>query len=171
MKVTLLTILVATVAANSERVNPIQKVVELLSSLEAKLLADGEAEQKAYKEYFEWCDDASKNTGFAIKTATAKKEKLEATIAKAGADIESLTASIGDLAGSIATDEADLKGATEIREKENADFQAAEAELADAVDTLGRAIGIIERNMQGSALLQSKVDTSSLNKSSRVSVL
>jgi len=164
MKVILLALLVATAQANSQRVNPVQKVVELLSSLEAKLLADGEAEQKAYKEYFEWCDDASKNTGFAIKTATAKKEKLEATIAKAGADIQSLTASISELAGSIATDEADLKAATEIREKENADFQAAEAELADAVDTLGRAIGIIERNMQGSALLQSKVDTSSLNK-------
>ena len=36
--------------------------------------------------------------------------------------------------------------------------------MADAVDTLGRAIGIIQRNMQGSAVLQGKVDTSSLNK-------
>jgi len=143
-------------------VNPIQKVIELLSALEAKILKEGEAEEKAYKEFFEWCDDAAKNKQFEIKTATAAKEKLEATIQEAESNAASAAATIEELAAQLAEDNADLKAATEIREKEHADFAANEAELADAVDTLGRAIGIIERNMKGSALLQTPVEKGNL---------
>jgi len=56
----------------AEQVNPLQKVIQLLSALEAKILKEGEAEVKAYKDFFEWCDDAAKNKHFEIKTATAK---------------------------------------------------------------------------------------------------
>ena len=45
-----------------------------------KTKADGEAEAKAYKEYFEWCDDVAKNTNFENKTAAAQKEKLESLL-------------------------------------------------------------------------------------------
>jgi len=155
--------LAVTALGDSQGVNPIQKVVELLSNLEAKLLNDGEVEAKAYKEYFEWCDDTSKELGFEIKTATAKKGKLEATIEKASSDIDVANQAISDIAGSVATDEADLKAATEIRAKENADFAAVDAELASAVDMLARAIGILEREMSKTAsLAQMKVDTSNM---------
>jgi len=69
---------------------------------------------------------------------------------------------IEELSASIATNEADLKAATEIRKKESEDFLASEAELADAVDTLERAIAIIDRNMKGSALVQTPVDSNNL---------
>jgi len=142
--------------------NPIAKVIELLSSLEAKIMKDGEAEQKAYEEYFEWCDDASKEKGFEVKTATDKKAKLEATIDKAKSDIDEYSEKITELAASIATDEKDLEDATVIREKEHKDFVAAEAELMEAIDMLERAAGIIEREMKGSALIQTNIDTSNL---------
>ena len=45
------------------------------------------AEAKAYKGFFEWCDDAAANKGFEIKTASAKKEDCKATIEKATSDI------------------------------------------------------------------------------------
>jgi len=146
--------------AAAEQVNPIQKVIELISSLEAKIMQEGEAEEKAYKEFFAWCDDAARNKKFEIKTATMQKEKLEATIGEAEDNKQSAAASIEELSAQLATDEADLKAATAIREKENKDFVANEAELADAVDTLGRAISVLER--QGSALLQAPVDSSNL---------
>uniref|UniRef100_A0A7S2ACU5 Uncharacterized protein n=1 Tax=Alexandrium andersonii TaxID=327968 RepID=A0A7S2ACU5_9DINO len=70
----------------------------------------------------------------------------------------SLSAKVDELASSIASDEADLKAATGIRAKEAADFSAEEKELSEVIDMLGRAIGILEREMQkgGSALLQVK---------------
>jgi len=141
-------------------VNPLSKVIDLLTSLEAKIVKDGEEEAKAYKEYEEWCDDAAKNTAFEIETAKTNKAKLEATIGKCSSDIEALTSKIEGLAASINSDEGDLKKATLIREKEHADFLAAEKELMETVDTLDRAIGILEREMaKNPALMQ--VDSTS----------
>jgi len=141
-------------------VNPVQKVVQLLSELEAKVRAAGEAEEKAFKEYSEWCEDAARNAGFEIKTATAEKEKLEAVIGKAAADGEGAKAHIEDLAKAIQVNEGDLQAATQIREKEHSEFAASEAELVDAIDTLDRAIAILEREMQKNpALLQKTIDT------------
>merc|ERR1719364_135307 len=126
-KFVLLLMLLSPVVA--DQANPMEKVIELISSLEAKLMKEGEMAEKAYKEFFEWCDDAAKNTQFEIKTATAEKEKLEATIAKATSDIEDSSEQIDELATSISTNEADLKAATAIQKKENDDFVASEAEL------------------------------------------
>jgi len=135
--------------------NPLSTVLDLMDSLSAKITAEGEAESKAYKEYVEWCDNAAANVKYEIKTASSKKEQLEATIAKATNDASSSASKVEDLAAAISADQSELKEATTVREKEAADFAAAEAELVDAVDTLGRAINIIQREMQKNpALLQ-----------------
>jgi len=140
---------------SAEASSPLSTVVELMDSLAAKITAEGEAEAKAYKEYVEWCDDAAANVKYDIKTATSNKESLEATIAKAVDDSSSSAAKVEDLAAAISADEAELKEATTIREKEAADFAASEAELVESVDTLGRAINIIGREIQKNpALLQ-----------------
>merc|ERR1719399_2802958 len=52
-----------------------------------------------------------------------------------------------ECAAELAKDEQDLKSATEIREKEAADFKAEEAELMETIDVIERAIAIIEREM------------------------
>jgi len=145
-------------SGNAVRDNPVQKVIQLLSELEAKIIQQGEVEEKAYKEFVDFCQNGAREKGFEIKDATAKKEDLEATIAKATSTKDEATAQISDLAGAISTNEADLKAAGEIREKEHADFVANEGELVDAVDTLGRAISILEKNAKGSALVQTPVD-------------
>jgi len=126
----------AIVGVQADASNPLAKVIELMDDCAAKVKADGEAEAKAYKEYFEWCDDVAKNTNFEIKTAAAKKEKLESAIAKGTSDIEVATSKIEDLAASIAEDDAELKSATGVREKEAADFAKAEAELVEQLTLL-----------------------------------
>jgi chromosome segregation ATPase len=113
--------LVASASANES--NPLGKVFELMSSLEAKIIKEGEAENKAYKEYFEWCDDASKNLANEIKNGKAKQEKLTAQIGELSSDIEVAETKIEELSGAIATNEAELKEATSIRDKEAADLQ------------------------------------------------
>merc|ERR1719223_597728 len=128
--------------------NPMSKVIELMDGLAAKINADGDKAAGVYKEYFEWCDDSAKNAQFAIKTATAEKEELEAKISDLAAKIETSNAKIEDLSGAIASDEKELKEATKIREKELAEFEKSEAELMDTVDTsnmkaLAGALGAI----------------------------
>merc|ERR1719197_412953 len=118
MAVKVLIIALLSLAA-AEEANPIQKVIELITSLEAKLMKEGEAADKAYKEFFEWCDDAAKEKAFEVKTATSEKEKLEATIAKAISDADDASTSIEELVASIATNQKDLDDATLIRKKEH----------------------------------------------------
>jgi len=148
--------------ASAENTNPLAKVIELLDGLKAKVTAEGEAEAKAYKDFFAWCDDAAANSGFEIKTATAKKEELTATIEKATSDISEGSSKIEELAASIAKAEAEVAEATAIRGKEKGEFSAAEAELVDTVDALDRAIAIIGREAAKNPAL-TQIDTSNMN--------
>jgi hypothetical protein len=137
--------------ASGETTNPIGKVIQMISDLQAKVIGEGEQSQKIYAEFSEWCEDRSKEVGFEIKTGKAEVADLTATIDQQSALAGSLNAKIEELSASIATDEADLKAATEIRVHEAADFAAEEKELSEVIDTLGRAIAILSREMQGGA--------------------
>merc|ERR1719266_923504 len=150
------TLLVSPSSANEA--SPIAKVIQMLSDLQAKILAEGVEAQKVFEEFTEFCEHRSKDLEFDIKTGKTEKEELEATIAKEIATAGSLGEKIDELASGIAADEGDLKAATAIRTKENADFSAEESELMEVIDMLKRAIGILEREMAkgGAAMLQFK---------------
>lgn len=152
------------VNASALQADPLGTVISLMDELTAKITKEGEAEAKAYKEYVEWCDDASANVKFDIKTGKSKKEQLEAAIAKATNDATSSASKIEDLAGSITADSTELKEATTVREKEAADFAASEAELVDSVDTLGRAIHIISKEMSNNPALMQQVNSGDMEK-------
>merc|ERR1719160_1653620 len=127
--------------------NPIEKVIEMMSDLQQKIIGEGEAAQKVYDEFAEWCEEESKNLQFEIKTGKAQAEELTAVIDQAVAEMKSCDEQIEQLSATISTDEADLKAATEIRDKEHELFVTEEADLVDTVDILERAIGILEREM------------------------
>jgi len=148
------------VGSNASESNPLGKVLELMDGLTAKVTAEGEAEAKAFKEYFEWCDEVNTNTQFEIKAAKASKEKLEAKIAKLASDIEGAGTKIEELAKDISSATAELDEATAIRKKEHGEFVAAEKELVEGVDTLGRAIGILEKEMQKNPAMLAQVQSS-----------
>jgi hypothetical protein len=154
---------VSGVSGEQAQSNPLGKVFELMSSLEAKIIKEGEAEAKSFKEFFEWCDEASKNLNYEIKTAKKNKEKLTAKIGELASDIEVSESKVEDLAKAISTNEGELKEATAIREKEAADFAAAEKELMDTVDTLDRAVSIISTEMAKNPAALAQIDTSSMS--------
>jgi len=154
-----LALLVGAAAAS----NPLGKVIELMDSLTAKITAEGDAEAKAFKEYFAWCDNAAANLHNEIKVGNNKQEELQATISKCSADIETSTAKIEDLSGSISADEKELAAATAVRAKEVATFKASEAELVDAIDSLDRAVGILQKEMNKNPAALAQVDTKNLD--------
>merc|ERR1719197_818190 len=153
----------ASVAAADASSNPLGKVMELMDSLAAKITAEGEEEAKAFKEYFAWCDDAAANLHNEIKNGNKKQEDLEAAISKATADIEANTAKIEDLSAAISADEKELAEATAVREKEVATFKASEAELVDAIDSLDRAIGILQKEMSKNPAALAQIDTKNID--------
>jgi len=148
MKFTLL--LVALCAAE----NPIGQVLSLLTKLQNTVITDGETEQKQYEFCAGWCEDQAKQRQYEVKTGKAQVEDLNAAIEKAAADIEATNAKIGDVSQKIATNEADLKAATKVRNDENGSFAKEEKELVETVDTLRRAQSVLSRHLQGGAFVQ-----------------
>jgi len=155
-KMAMLTLAMAAPAVQANEADPIGKVIQMLSDLQAKIVAEGKAAQKVYDEFSEFCEDRSRNLGFEIKTGKQSVSEATASIEKETATAASLTAKIEEISASISVNEADLKAATEIRNKENAAFVAEEKELIDVIDTIERAIGILEKEMSkhGASMMQ-----------------
>jgi len=136
--------------------NPVEKVLAMIGGLQTKIVNEGTVAQKTYDEFAEWCEDRSRSTGFEIKEGKKDVAAETATIESSAATINSLTTKIEELADSISTDEADLSAATAIRTKEAADFSATEKEMVETIDTLERAVLILEKEMKkgGAAMIQ-----------------
>merc|ERR1719359_2687581 len=66
--------------ASAAQASPIEKILEMISDLQAKVIGEGKDAQAAYDEHAEWCEDRSKNLGFEIKDGTANVAALKATI-------------------------------------------------------------------------------------------
>merc|ERR1719310_259453 len=133
--------------AAASKANPIEKILEMISDLQAKVIKEGEEAQKEYDEYAEWCEDRSTSLGFEIKTGKAEVEELKATIEEETSTAAALETKIEELSNDIKTDEADLVVATKIRNKENADFKAEEKELTEVLSMLERATSILSKEM------------------------
>merc|ERR1719221_2372496 len=73
-----------------------------------------------HDEYLLWCEDRNANLNNEIKIGKNSAAELSATIENEKATNSELSAKIEELAASIATNEADLKAATDIRTKEAA---------------------------------------------------
>jgi len=142
--------------AYASSTDPIEKVLQMIGDLQAKIISEGNDAQKVYDEFAEFCEDRSRELGFEIKTGKGQVNDLTAAIEKEAATAESLNAKIEELSSAIATDEADLKAATDSRNKEQAAFEAEEKELIDVIGTLERAIGILEKEMSksGASMMQ-----------------
>jgi len=147
--------------ASATQTDPLAKVLQLIDDLTAKVNSDADTSDKVYHEFFEWCDDASTNAQFEIKTAVKQQGKLEAKIGELDSVASVSGTKIEELASSISKAEKELKGATATRKKEAANFAVDEKELMDVVDTLSRAVGVLEKEMNAGASL-AQLDHSSL---------
>merc|ERR1719191_2370993 len=94
--------------ASASQANPIEKILEMISDLQAKVIKEGEDAQKEYDSYEEWCEDRSTQLGFEIKTGKAEKADLKATIEEETASSAALSSKIEDLSNDIQSDQADL---------------------------------------------------------------
>jgi septal ring factor EnvC (AmiA/AmiB activator) len=154
--VVLVSLLALLAPARAAEESPITKVLDLISGLQSKIIAEGEAAQKLFEEFSEWCEDRSKNLAYEITTGKSEVASLTATIGEASATISELEAKVGQLTADIAKDEEDLAAASKIRAEEAADFAAEEKEMKDIISTLERAIGFVSKKMASASMMQLK---------------
>jgi hypothetical protein len=127
--------------------SPVQKVVELLGECKQKVLKDLEAEKASMTEFSSYCDDEAKEKSYAIETATGSIEGLKATIEESTATIAQSDDEVSTLGTTIADKEKELTDAQGVRKTEHENFVAAEKELIETIDQLGRAATVLKKGM------------------------
>lgn len=153
---------ISAVGADLANTSPIGKVLELLSSLEVKIIREGERDAEVFRDFFQWCKKASTDLDFEIKSYATAKAKQEAKVAEFASNIEVATSKIADLSGAIAKSEVELKQAAGIRLKESANFESSEKELVESIDTLSRALSIISTKISQNPAALAQIDKTSM---------
>mmetsp|Transcript_143093 Transcript_143093/g.252532 ORF Transcript_143093/g.252532 Transcript_143093/m.252532 type:complete len:721 (+) Transcript_143093:90-2252(+) len=139
--------------ARADSSNPIQKVIQLMTKLQAEVIEDGNAAQATYDKFTTWCGRRSKELLHEIEISKMMKLKTEAKIEKAKTSAADASSEVQKLVISTATAGADLKAIKLIREKERKDFEQLDRELTDTLRILEKAQKALE-GPQASSFLQ-----------------
>eukprot|EP00746_Dinoflagellata_sp_MGD_P159086 gnl/MRDRNA2_/MRDRNA2_86631_c0_seq12.p1 gnl/MRDRNA2_/MRDRNA2_86631_c0~~gnl/MRDRNA2_/MRDRNA2_86631_c0_seq12.p1 ORF type:complete len:731 (+),score=256.99 gnl/MRDRNA2_/MRDRNA2_86631_c0_seq12:120-2195(+) len=123
--------------------DPIKRVVVLIKELQAKIEADGKAEQKTYDKFACWCEKTLARKAAAIDAAKETIEKTQREIVELKGRIGELGATIKQLEKEIKENEEAQKEATEIREKEHEDYEQERTESEQCIGALEAAIKVL----------------------------
>merc|ERR1719428_884878 len=133
---------------------PITKVIGLLKDMQAQIEKEGKADMDMYDKLVCWCTSNEKEKTKAIADAKQHIEDLTAAIEGYTAKGSQLETEIAKLEKEIAKETSALDQATEIREKESAEFVAEEKEMTSTAATLGSAVTALSKAQGGAALPQ-----------------
>merc|ERR1719335_237779 len=133
--------------ASRAKVSPVQKVIQLIDDMHAKVTKEAAEESKVFEEYAKFCDDEATAKEYAIKDSKEAIEELTATITDSKAVIESEDSKVGDLATKISDTESELSNAIAVRNKEHDEFVKTEKELLETTEELAGAQEAIKKSM------------------------
>merc|ERR1719454_1998645 len=130
-------------ALTGTNLSPIQKVVTLIKEMKAQTIKEGEEDLAAYDKYKCWCETTTGEKSAAIDAATQKIQELTSFVEEAAAKEGELKTEIAGLEDDIAADTDALASATALRNKENEEFKAEEADMKETLALLSEAIGVL----------------------------
>jgi len=128
-----------------DKVTPVQKVIELMQGMLEKGKKEKHEEQVQYAAFKQFCTDTIAEKTAAIKEANDLIAVLKADIQKYAADAERLAGEIKEHEEDIASNTADVKAATKVRETERAAYEKEHKDLSESIDALERAIAVIKK--------------------------
>jgi hypothetical protein len=143
MRSSLLATLCVTSEAATLQQSPINRLVGLITELKAKVEADGKKEQQSYDKFACWCENTLARKAAAIADGKDNIEKLQTLIEKLNGDLGAHSAEIDQLKKDIAQNLAAQKEATELRTKENDEFETSKNENEQCTGALEAAIKVL----------------------------
>jgi len=154
--------------------SPVERVVNLLKDLEARILQDEAAQLKAWNKYKCWCGAIAVKTADSIHDDRAKIAAMHHSILAHSSKISELQGEVRAFQEEQARQDQLMSETTALRKKNNAQWQARIAELQDATTSLHAAIRVLregtnEKKEKDGAFLQSSQQSSSALISSRLS--
>eukprot|EP00746_Dinoflagellata_sp_MGD_P155199 gnl/MRDRNA2_/MRDRNA2_85246_c0_seq7.p1 gnl/MRDRNA2_/MRDRNA2_85246_c0~~gnl/MRDRNA2_/MRDRNA2_85246_c0_seq7.p1 ORF type:complete len:647 (-),score=232.91 gnl/MRDRNA2_/MRDRNA2_85246_c0_seq7:118-2058(-) len=136
---------------------PIAKVVRLLNDMQKQLQKEAEEDEEAYEQMVCWCETNDKEKSAAVKLAGQRIEQLGSDIESYSAKATQLTTDIEALKEQVEELDQSLDKATEVRDKELAEFVAEEKDMIQSITSLkGAVVTLSKANsaVQTESLLQ-----------------
>jgi predicted metal-binding transcription factor (methanogenesis marker protein 9)/predicted nucleic acid-binding Zn-ribbon protein len=138
--------------ASGLRMNPIRRVVDLLTQMQTKVTEEGKAEKKTFEAFMCWCTTGSGDLKLAISTAGTKITQLTSSLKEEIALNEQLASELATHKADRADAKKALAEATALREKEAATYAKDSSDDKTNIDALTKAIAAIEKGVAGSFL-------------------
>lgn len=137
------------------KADPFVKIRGLIEEMIAKLMeeAQQEASQKAF------CDEEMGKSKKAMELKSGKIDKYKARLDEAISAKTKAQEEIKELQEAMAAIDAEMKEATDIRNKEHEEFLKAQSDFKSAADACTDAIAVLKEYYQGSSLLQVRVSS------------
>jgi len=132
-------------ALTGTNLSPIQKVVTLVTEMKAQTIKEGEEDLEAYDKYKCWCETTITEKTDAIAAAEEKLGELVSFLEEAAAKEGELKTEIAGLEDDLAADTEALASATKMREEQNAEFKAEEADMKETLGLLSEAITVLNK--------------------------
>jgi len=136
---------------------PIAKVVRLLNDMQKQLQKEAEEDEDAYEQMVCWCETNDKEKTKAVTLAGQRITQLGSDIEAYTAKATQLTTDIETLKEQVTELDQSLDKATEVRDKELAEFVAEEKDMIQSITSLKGAVVTLSKansEVQTESLLQ-----------------
>lgn len=145
-----------TIAAGSRQGtrSPVEKVVNLLKDLLARIEQDGKVESQTYDKFACWCEKTTARKASTISEAQDKLRELGQKMLTLKGKVATLMAEIEELTQDIKANEEAQADATALRQKENGEYMAQTTEMKQVLAALEKAIIVLREGTKPSSFLQ-----------------
>jgi chromosome segregation ATPase len=144
MQIALLSVMaLGLVSAESEKVTPVQKVIQLLDGMIEKGTKEKQDEEIQFTKFKGFCESTTKFKREAIEDNNEQITSLQADIQKFEADAELLTKEIAQIDIDLTTWKGDQKASNKVRDIERAEYEKVHKEYTEAIDALDEAIATL----------------------------
>merc|ERR1719482_804111 len=123
--------------------NPVERVVQLIEGLKAKIISDGASEQQVYDKYACWCEKTTARKAAAIENAKQLIDELSKSILELKGRLGSYVAEIAKLDKDIAETKQAIEEAEGQRKKENEEYLKKKSALELGLANLKKAIKVL----------------------------
>merc|ERR1719456_949864 len=138
--------------AEAAKNRPVSKVITLLEEIYDQLEKEAEEDEEIYDQLACWCETNDKEKTKSIGDAESKIEQLTTAIEDLTAGSARLNTEIKNLEKEVAENQEALDQATEIRQKELAEFNAEEKDLLGSISALKSAVTVLSKHNSASLL-------------------
>jgi DNA repair exonuclease SbcCD ATPase subunit len=141
---------------------PVSKVLKMLDTMQDELAKEKEADQDTYDKLSCWCETNGKGKTAAIATANSRIEALTSDIEAGTSKAAQLEQQIAGLKDEIAKNDAALRKADALRQKDLAEFNADEKDLMQSIQSLGNAVTVLSKHHSSFLQMDAKVQVNGL---------